>query len=174
MILRCINCQKRAQVGALMLTVEASEGLRENGGAAQKWSPIRTVTRGLVICDDCFALPELAIVRSMITHPTTEPDLHRVRGCLVLCRHVKRKWWHRIALRGEISRPKRGRVTCPSCGRHARAWSVEGAPPGVKSVADDTVLGPVGDYDEPEGEPIPERTHLDRLGYVKGIGHKQR
>jgi hypothetical protein len=137
-ILCCILCQQPAEIDALMLTIEASEGLRDNGEAPPKWSPIRTVTRGIMVCDGCFPQPEMAIVRAMITHPTTESDLFTGRHCVVLCRHQRRGWIDRLCALG---RPSRGRCRCPSCGRRAHSWPVNGAPPRVKERADAVVLG---------------------------------
>jgi hypothetical protein len=140
-ILRCVRCDQPAQIDTLMLTLEASEGLRESHGAAPKWSPIRTVTRGIMVCDTCFAHPEMAIVRKMITSDLTESDLFNGRHCVVLCRYMRRRWWHRWLFKGEASRVIRGRVTCPSCFRPAHAWARHLAPPKFKAEADDTVLG---------------------------------
>ena len=140
-LLRCILCHQPAEIDALMLTIEASEGLRDNADGPPKWSPIRTVTRGLMVCDECFPLPEMAIVRAMITHPQTESDLFRGRGCVVLCRHPRRRWFDRLTHGGAWRMPRRGRVRCPSCGRGGTAWPVDGAPPKVKELADQVALG---------------------------------
>lgn len=133
-----------------MLTVEASEGLREH---AQRVSAVRTVTRGTVICDDCFVLPELAIIRKILTHPYTENDLHGGRNCFTLCRYPRRRWFDRLLYRGEEARVKRGRVRCPGCGRYGHCWSVDRAPLRVKWEADDVVLGPQGPAALDQGEP---------------------
>ena len=140
-ILTCIRCGNPAGIDTLMLTIEASEGLRESHGAAPKWSPIRTVTRGIMVCDPCFAAPDMEIVRKMITHELTESDLFEARHCVVLCRYMRRRWWDRWLFRGEAARPRRGNVDCPSCGRSAHAWPTHLAPPRLKELADDTVLG---------------------------------
>ena len=140
-LLRCILCHQPAEIDALMLTIEASEGLRDNADGPPKWSPIRTVTRGLMVCDGCFPLPEMAIVRAMITHPQTESDLFRGRGCVVLCRHPRRRWFDRMTMRSAWAMPRRGHVRCPSCGRGGTAWPVDGAPPRVKELADQVALG---------------------------------
>ena len=141
-VLRCVGCDQPAQIDTLMLTVEASEGLRESYGAAPKWAPIRTVTRNIFVCDTCFPTPRMEILRTIISHESAESDMFGGRHCVVLCRYMRRKWWHRVLFKGHGARVIRGNVTCPSCFRPAHAFATHNAPPRLKQEAVDTVFGP--------------------------------
>ena len=140
-LLRCIGCNHPAQIDDLMLTLEASEGLRESYGAAPKWSPVRTVTRNIMVCGGCFDKPEMAVIRKIMAHELAESDIFYGRHCVVLCRYMRRKWWHRLLFKGHAAKVIRGNVTCPSCFRPAHAWGTHNAPPQLKQEADDTVFG---------------------------------
>lgn len=96
----------------MIFDIEASSGPRDH-----TFSYKPTVTRGFLLCVECYMSPAAGILRNAVsdTYSVPSPEIHT---CITLCRKPRRD------LLGVRRRITRRWTKCPACHRNARVFTI--------------------------------------------------
>jgi hypothetical protein len=112
--LRCGGCgSEEIGLNWMIFDIEASSGPRDNS-----FSYKPTVTRGFLLCPECYLSPAAGILRNAISDMHAKPAPTDY-GCITLC--VKPR---RDKVLGQRLRVPRKIIRCPACFRFGKVFKI--------------------------------------------------